>query len=261
MSESEWTVPSDEPQQNTSNFNRLTRLFLKPRQTMRKITANEKKIWLFPLLMLMVSSLVLTFITASIEKQNIAPIEMPPDMEFYPEEYQDQYSDVMAQNDGFVRTTLFPIIGRWLGLWSNWLILSVLLMVMLLLAGHPLEWREVFNLTAWSTLPLLVRDIIQSIYLLASQQVISQPGLSGFGPVDAQGFTAFLGILLGFVDIYLIWQLLLILAGFKTATQMKGWKSILILLIIAAIFVAVRSLPPYVISRVSSVFSNGMFYF
>lgn len=261
MSDSEWTVPSEEPQHNPSNFNKLTQLFLKPRQTMQKITANEKKIWLFPLLILMVSSLMLTFITASIEKQNVVPVDMPPDMEYYPEEYQDQYSDVMAQNNGFVQTILFPIIGRWLGLWSNWLILGVLLMVVLLLSGHPLEWRQVFNLTAWSALPFLIRDIIQSVYLLASQQVISQPGLSGFGAVDAQGFAAFLGILLKFVDIYLIWQLLLILAGFKNATQIKAWKSILILLIIVVIFLAIRSFPPYVISRVSSVFANGMFYF
>jgi len=261
MSETDWSTSPEPQEQDTSNFQKLAGLWLKPRKIMRQIVSHEKAIWLFPLLVLMVSSLLLTVITASIEQKTAIPAEVPTDLEYYPEDYQEQYSEVMTQSSGFVQTTLFPIIGKWLGLWSNWLILSVLLMVLLLIIGHPLEWHNVFNIAAWSALPYLLRDGIQSIYLLASQKLISQHGLSGFTAPDSVGVAAFLGILLGFLDIYLIWQALLMLAAYKPATQMSIWKAILILMVIVLIFLALRSVPAFLISRVSSVFSNGMFYF
>lgn len=261
MSENESSNLTMVEQPGQTNPGKIPRVLLKPRKTMPEIVNTEKAIWLFPLLILMVSSLILTMITASIEKRTAVPAEMPPDMEYYPEEYQDQYSNVMAQNSGFVRTTLFPIIGRWLGIWSNWLILSVILMVLLLLAGHPLEWRGVFNLAAWSALPFVVRDVVQSVYLLAAGQLITSPGLSGFGPVDAQGLAGFFAVLLKFIDLYLVWQLLLILAGFRPVTQIKLLKGLLILLGTAVLYLSIRSLPAFIINRISSVFTNGMFYF
>jgi hypothetical protein len=244
-----------------SNTMRFWQIVSKPGETMPGIALNGKTIWLFPLLVLMVSGLILTLITASIKNQTSISFDVPPDMEYYPEEYQDQFNDVMAQNNGFVRTTLFPLIGKWVGLWLNWLILSVILMVVMLLSGNQLEWSNVFNLVAWSSIPFVIRDVVQSIYLMVSNRLISSPGLSGFGFSEAQGFSLFITIILGFLDVYLFWQLMLILKGYRAMTHTALWKSILTLLVTFMLFLSLRSVPSFLMDKISAVFSNGMFYF
>jgi hypothetical protein len=245
----------------TSNYLRIWQVISKPRETMRVITLNEKAIWIFPLLLLMASGLVFTLIMGSVKNRTSVFFDVPPDMEYYPEEFQDQYTNVMAQNNGFVRTTLFPLIGKWVGIWLNWLILSVILMVLLLLSGQQLEWRNVFNLVAWSSIPLIIRDLVQSIYLLLSNQLISSPGLSGFGMSEAQGFALFITIILGFIDLYLLWQMMLILKGYRAMVHTVLWKAFLILLVTFLLFLSLRSVPAFLMDKIIAVFSNGLFYF
>lgn len=245
----------------TSNYLRVWHVISKPGQTMPMIALNQKAIWLFPLLLLMVSGLILTLITGSIKSKTSVSFDVPADMEYYPGEYQEQYNNVMAQNNGFVRTTLFPLIGKWAGIWLNWLILSVILMVLLLLSGHQLEWYNVFNVVAWSSIPLLIRDLVQSIYLLANNQLISSPGLSGFGMSEAQGFSLFITIVLGFVDLYLLWQMALILKGYRVMAHTVFWKAFLVLLVTYILFLSLRSVPAFLMDKISAVFSSGSFYF
>lgn len=245
----------------TTNFLRLWQVIGKPGKTIPKISLTEQAIWLFPLLILMASGLLLTLITGSVKSKDSVSFDVPPDMEYYPEDYQNQYTDVMAQNNGFVRTTIFPLVGKWAGIWLNWLTLSVILMVLLLLSGNQLEWRNVFNLVAWSSLPLLLRDVLQSIYLLLTNRLISAPGLSGFGTPDAQGFSMFITIVLGFVDLYLIWQMILILAGYRAMAHAEIRKAVLVLLVTFGLFLSLRSVPAFLLEKVNAIFTNGMFYF
>ena len=235
----------------------LVQLFTHPKRTMQTIAKHETKIWWFPLLLLMASSLILNICTAVINNQNTT-LTLPPDIEYYPEDYQQEFAEVIDTSNGFVSTTLFPTILKWVGIWGSWIILATLLMVILLLQNHPLEWHNVFNVSAWSILPFVLRDLLQSIYVLSSKHLITSQGISGFAASNPEGFSLYLSVILAFIDIYLLWQVFLIFHGIHTPTHLSLSKTFLTLLITFLIFIAVKTFPGFVIARISTIFSNGM---
>ena len=260
MAENDLTIPQ-QPKKATGNLLQAFHLIIRPRQTIQRIITVEKAVWLFPLLLFMGSALILTIITNSVENKTVLNVDPAFDMEYYPEDYQEQYDQVMTENNGIVTTIIFPVLGKWVGTWSNWALLSVLLMVLLLAFGHPMEWQKIFNLTAWCTLPYVLRDLIQMVYLLASSQLINKPGLSGFMAEGAIGFSQYLVGLLALIDIYLIWQLVLVMIGVYQRTQMTVIKSVLAVFIAGILFISLRAVPVYIIGKLSTVFASGMFYF
>lgn len=238
----------------------LVRLWTHPKDTMQAIAQHETKIWWLPLLLLMASSLILNLSSTAISKQNTT-LTLPPDMEYYSEEYQQEFAEVMDTNSGFVSTTLFPTLLKWVEIWGSWIVLATLLMVILLLQNHPLEWRNVFNLSAWSSLPFVIRDLLQSIYILTSKQLITSQGISGFAPPTPEGFSLYLTVIFTFIDIYLLWQVFLIFHGIHTPTRLSLSKTFLTILIAFLVSLALKALPGFVIAQISTLFSNGMGFF
>jgi hypothetical protein len=81
------------------------------------------------------------------------------------------------------------------------------------------------NIVAWASLPLALRALIQVIYILVTKNAISGPGLSGFSPTGDSGLLLFIGQILRLIDIYIIWQILLLILGVRTTTALSLTKS------------------------------------
>lgn len=116
------------------------------------------------------------------------------------------------------------------------------------------------NVVAWSSLPFFIRDIVQIIAILVTKQLITQPGLSGFMESGTTGLPAYLSSLLSFVDIYLIWQFILIGIGARKISGLKAGKAWLATLIAIIIFLALKALPGLIGAQLGTLSTGGMFF-
>lgn len=206
--------------------------------------------------MLLLTALALTLVIVSgpvLLSQAQMNNNLPPDFQYYSPEQQQQFAQGVQTQQSAIFIYVFPALGKLAGLWIGWFLLGSVLHLTLTLSGSRSTNRSALNLTAWASLPFALRYLVQIIAILATRQLITQPGLSGFVAADAGRSIALLGALLTFVDIYLIWQIVLLLIGvtpLSGLTRAKAWSaamiSVLILLLLSA-------LPGFIGAQVSNL--------
>jgi hypothetical protein len=98
-------------------------------------------------------------------------------------------------------------------------------------AGQPHVTR-LLTLTAWASLPLTLRDAVQSVYMLTTGQALLYPGLSGLLPVSAAtpnpDLLAVSHYLLGQVDLYKLAALALLVFAVREGAQLSTPKALLV---------------------------------
>jgi hypothetical protein len=221
-------------------FNWAPEALFRPRQAFAKITAQHRGLWLTPLLILTVCSL-LRVVAAGYVRQNFAAageIPLPDSFQYYTPEQQAQFMQAMQSTQGPVFVYVFPAISALLGIWLGWLMVGGLLHLVLTMLGGRGDTMGAMNLVAWAGLPFALRDLVRAAALLVSRQPISSPGLSGFAPLEATGFVAYLAAWLPMIDLYLIWHILLLVLGVRVASSLplgkaSGGAAFTVLLVLA----------------------------
>lgn len=252
----------EKSKKNPLHFEWILPVFFHPRKTIEKITSQEKSVWLTPLLVVSLLIILATLVAGPI-KSNIIQMRqnMPEDFQYYSEEQQMQFMSAQANRTSPLFLYVFPILTSLAGLWVSWFLLSSLLHLSLTLAGSRAQNVRAYNLAAWSLLPLGVRHLVQIVAMLATKTVISNPGLSGFITGDVKGFAAFAAALLGLIDIYFIWQIILLLLGVGPLSGLKrssAWTATAVSLLILMLL---QSVPGFLSSALSGLTSSTPFYF
>jgi hypothetical protein len=126
-----------------------------------------------------------------------------------------------------------------------WLIWGGALSLASVFLGRSSSFGQMFRLVVWTWLPYGIRGLVQTIFILVTGNTIVNAGLSGF-VVDKSvqsiispgpGQLA-LASILGRVDIYLIWHLLLVSVGlmaFTNLTRKKAWTATLAIWLVLAL--------------------------
>jgi hypothetical protein len=107
--------------------------------------------------------------------------------------------------------------------------------------------------SAWSALPLGIRGLMQIVYALATSASIQSVGLSGFAPSTNTNLAILLEKLLGQIDIYFIWQVILLAIGIGVMTKLDQKKTILIALSSTLAIVIVKCLLGLGLEKLSSL--------
>jgi len=208
-------------------FSWVPEVLFHPRKAFQRISSSSHPIWLTPLLIL--SSLVLINVLVAGRLKNQAAlmgeIAYPPDFQFYTPEQQAQYTQAIQSTQGPVFVYVLPAITSLLGVWIGWLILGGILHLVTTLFGGRGSTAISMNIVGWGSLPLALRALIQVVYILITNKLISSPGLSGFSPTGDAGWLVFVGQLLRLIDIYIIWQILLLILGVRFSTGLNTTKS------------------------------------
>lgn len=156
---------------------------------------------------------------------------------------------------------LFPILGSLIGVWLSWFLLGSILHLALTLSGSRGSNTQALNLVAWASLPFALRFIVQAIAISANKSLIQAPGLSGFIAADAEGFAAFMRVLLAFIDIYLIWQVILLMVGSLPLTGLSRGKAWTAVLIAVLLMLVLQSVPGYIGNLLGGLsLSRGFFF-
>ncbi len=249
-------------------FQVLLGMLLKPRSTLADLSTARRRWWWLPaLLMIVAVSLYgVAFASASAADQQRA---MEAVFEGVPGDVRGA-SVPPQMSSGLSMVTVIRVGGQVLGTLVTWLIWAGLLyLASTFLGQNGAHFGGFFAMVAWTWLPYSVRNLIQAGYSALTGQAIYNQGLSGLvidkapaaptvsavsavrGPVYASGGALMaasrgdqvLAALLARVDIYLIWNLILITLGVAAFARLKTKKAALGTLVIWVVFTLISLLP------------------
>ena len=250
-------------QKNRFYFKWVPDLFFYPRRAFQRISQYTNPIWLTPLLILSVAVLINVLIVGKLKNQAalMGEITYPPDFQYYTPEQQAQYTQAIQSTQGPVFIYVLPAITSLLGVWFGWLILGGVLHLVTTLFGGRGNTAISMNIVAWASLPLVLREIVQIIYMLVSQKLIGNAGLSGFSPISDSGILLFFGQILKLIDIYLIWQILLLILGVRLSTGLNSTKTTFAVIISVLIIVLLQTGLSYLGSVLGNLTITRPFFF
>ncbi len=240
----------------------LLRIWYAPRRVLQNILREERAVWLLPLLVLSVLALASVFAAGPL-RQAAAALNaggIPEGFEWMTPEQQEQYMQAQASAYGPVQTYVFPAISMLAGVWVGWFALGAVMHLALTMLGSRGTSNEAFNLTAWASLPFALRGIVQIVAMLVGHTLIANPGLSGFLPTDATGGVLFARLLVAGVDIYLVWQVILLWVGARLSGLPRG-KALLGVLLSVVLIGLLGTLLQFLVAQISGLSMNGMFLF
>jgi len=237
------------------HFEWVLPVLFRPRSTLVKIAAQPAGVWLVPLLILTLTTLASVAVAGSIKQAAALSGQptLPPDFQYMPPEMQAQYMQAMQATSSPVFLYVFPAITSLGGVWLGWLLVTGVLHLALTLLGGRGDTGSTLNIVAWSGLPYAVRDIVRTIFMLIARQVLTSPGFSGFIPGGAAGGIAYLGQLLRLVDIYVIWNMALLVLGVLASTKLSKVKAIGSVIFTVLLLLAIQALVGFLVSSLSSL--------
>jgi hypothetical protein len=144
------------------------------------------------------------------------------------------------------------LVARLAGFWMVWLILSIILHIGLMIGGGNVSQRAIFNLTAWTSLAIAVRCVVQILYMLISGQPILGDGLSGLFAENT-----FIAFVLGGLDVYLVWQFVMIFIGLHQANNLSKRKLAGLIAVNGLLVLLLAAVPPFVINRILAAVSSS----
>lgn len=237
----------------------LLPLLVRPRQAFDHVLL-RKATWYSPMLVISLLLIVQVFVKGfnSPTASEMVPSEGIPAEGFYSEGVEVGGGEAMAEvatvsdSPSGWRASLMPAASKLSGLWIGWFVLTLLLFVFLVISGSQANFTSALNLTAWSSLPYAVQVIAQVIIALVYSSASALPqGLAGLA-LKVQGPGGqFLGILLQRVDIFFIWQAVLLMIGAVTISQLPAAKVRWLVILSLVIYLALAALPAFGMAQFS----------
>ena len=148
-------------------------------------------------------------------------VALPQDWQYWTPEMQNNYMQAQQATQGPVFMYVIPLVSVLAGLWVGWLLLAALLHFGSTLLGGRGSMQSALNVVAWAGLPFALRDILRIVFMLSAGHAITSPGLSGFAST-----AGFVSQLLTRVDIFLIWNIVLLVIGFAIADGLSRGKAV-----------------------------------
>ncbi len=249
-------IVNNHNKKNPLHFEWIVPILIAPAKTLKKITAEEKSVWLTPLLVIMGLILISVLVAGPIQKSIVEMgMNIPEDFMYYTAEQQAQFMSAQANRTSPLFLYVFPTLTKLAGLWVSWFLLSSLLHLSLTLTGSRASNTRSYNLAGWSFIPLGVRYIVQILAMLFTKTLVSSPGLSGFIAGEASGAAAFFSALMGLIDIYFIWQIVLLFIGvlpLSGLAKSKAWMATAISVVILMLLQAVPGILSHALSGLST---------
>jgi hypothetical protein len=175
-------------------------------------------------MLLLTITAILVVVVAGFLKTRAAmmgEVQLPRDWQYWTPEMQNNYMQAQQATQGPVFMYIIPLVGSLTALWLGWLLLAALLHFGSTLVGGRGSMQGALNIVAWASLPFAMRDLLRIAFMLVARHAITSPGLSGFA--SSAGFVA---QLLTRVDIFLIWNVILLIIGFALADGLSRGKAV-----------------------------------
>jgi len=242
-------------------FDWLLPILIHPKKTIEEIVKKDKPVWLTSLMVISALVIIAGLVGSPIRKNDIiSGANLPENFQYYSAEQQAQFMSAQATQSSALFTLVFPIVGSLIGVWFSWFILSSILHLLLTLSGSRASNIHSVNLVGWAMIPIAVRQLIQIFAMIFTHSVVHASGFSGFIASDVTGGLAFLSGILGQLDIFFIWQVVLILLGVVPLSGLKPTKAWAVTAAAILILMVLVALPRMASSMMSGLTTGGFFF-
>lgn len=236
-------------------WNRLAQAVFRPRSALAWVVEQERSVWLTPLLFLSLTALLQVFAAGTIRREMAmtGEVALPPGFEYYAPAQQAQFYQAQAATTSATFVYLLPAAGALLAAWIGWLYTGGGLHLALTLVGSRSTSASTLNLAAWAGIPYAVRSLVRAAFIYLAHRLIASPGLGGFAPTNGEGLAVVMAVLLGLVDFYLIWHVLMLVRGVRSlpgATASKAWLAVGLTVIVGLLL---QAAPGYLAARLSGM--------
>lgn len=197
-------------------------VLFRPRAAFTEIVSETRATWSTPMLLLTITATLAVLVSGYLRTRAamMGEVTLPPDWQWWTPEMQNDFMVAQQAQQGPVFMYIMPLVGSLSGLWLGWLIFAGLLHLGSTLLGGRGSMQNALNVVAWASLPFAVRDILRMIFMGIVGHTITSPGLAGF----ASG-SGFLAQLLARADLFLLWNIILLVIGFAIADNLPRGKS------------------------------------
>ena len=218
----------------------LPRVFatlLRPRQTFSEAVAEARSTWLTPMLILSITALLVVLVSGYLRTRaaQMGEVPLPPNWQSMTPDMQNNYIQAQQLTQGKVFMYGIPLLSASSGLWIGWIIVAGLLHLGSTLLGGRGSMQSALNIVAWANLPFAIRDVLRVAYMLFASHAITSPALSGFAS------NMFMWQFLALVDIFLIWNIVLLIIGFSTSNGLPFGKAFVGVMVVVLILLATQA--------------------
>lgn len=251
------------------HFEFLLPLLFRPRPTFPSV-AQQRATWLTPLLIISLLTIARVMLATPATSVPTRPIEEPaPGIQVSPGKGQELQGDAILvstnpqkgggggegefpppdSSGGSPLANLIPAAAATISIWAGWFLLSVLLYVGMVVNGSNNSFTQTLNLTAWASLPLALRQVVMLVATLAMPSLGDNPtGLAALSTSISGPLGMFLIVFLKPIDIYLVWQTILIIVGLRQVSPLPLGRVVGITLTALALYLVLAAMPGFLTS-------------
>lgn len=242
-------------------------IVVRPCPTLEYLNEHGTRAWWLPallgLLMVLLPVLVAAPITARQSREAFLAAKEQMEEQLRVQQDPAQMEQAMSIATPPLITTVFPAVGGVLWRVVVWLVWAGVLYLAGMALGGRTTFGALFRMVVWAWLPYALRGLLQTIYIAASGQLIANPGLSGLAKQPqsvGEMFTAppslgqtLCAAGLAQIDLFLVWNLILLVIGVTVTTHLPKRKAILLTLGVWLLLTALSLIP----TLVSTIFMGS----
>ncbi len=235
-------------------------LVAKPRATMECLSRARRRWWWVPATLMLVALIFngVTYSGANAERMYRDQLEW---FESMPPEQRGPMAEPPSKVTPPPLTVIMGVAGKVVTTIAVWLVWSgALALASTFFGQNGARFGAFFAMTIWAWIPYVVRNFVQGLYMLLTKQAVYNQGLSGLvldraPPSMVSSFRPYippargqevLAALLTRVDIYLIWNLLLLILGVWAFARLPRKRAVLVTIGIWVIVALLGVLPALV---------------
>jgi len=251
MTAEEDLIITQAPRNRTWRLDLLLPTLIRPRMALARVVEQNRPNWRTPIVLLLLATVIHALVAGSINAAARAAgeIVLPPNFQYYTPEQQAQFQQAATATNNTTFNYILPALGAALGALLVWLAVSWLLHLTLTLLGGRGTSQQSINVVAWASLPFVLRAVVQIVAMLATDRLVSGSGLSGFVSAGEGSLRVFWAAILGQIDIYFLWHILLVYLGVRLSSQLTAAKCWIAILLVFAVVMALRALPDAILAR------------
>jgi len=207
----------------------LLGMVIQPERTLSYIRDHSKWLWLVPAILAIITFIIKGMVTAPIAAK-FAAEQMQKQLANIPPEQLAQMPSMVTKGPSPTFIALTTIGGGLLALAISWLFQAGVLHFVCLPLGSQGHFIQMFSIIAWARLPHFVRDVLQTAYIALTHKLSVHPGLSSLVATGdpLKDSTNLVYALLSRIDLFLFWNLLLLIIGVAVVSGFSRRKAVVI---------------------------------
>ncbi len=254
-----------------SFFGMITNVLLRPKRAFNNLAIHASRAWIVWALLALALTVVPAFLTNQYSSVFRGMAEQPSSAQSEAIVLDGNASNAEISPSGQAQpipnnfqttVTIFSAVSKLVTTLVSWLMWAGIIFLISSMGGGRGSFSKLFQMATWAHLPFALRDIIQSVYMSVTQTAVGMPGLSGLvaannaeivldtvesgvfvPPTPPSTGEIVTQTLLGKVELYHFWHLLLLIIGVIAIAKLSRGRAIAIVIGLWLLGVAVQIVP------------------